>query len=80
MSRGPIEAFVYSKSEIQLMFETFYLTLLEALNDGIVIYDRGGWSKMQEQFALMLDKKVIEPVEYGWRIFEERLETYSELK
>jgi hypothetical protein len=47
---------------------------LEALNNGIVIYDRGGWAKMQEQFALMLDKKIIERVEYGWRIFEERLE------
>lgn len=73
MSRGPIEAFVYSKSEIQLMFETFHLTLLEALNDGIVIYDRGEWAKTQKQFTMMLDKRVIEPVEYGWRIFEERL-------
>ena len=72
MSRGPIEAFVYSKSEIQLMFDTFHLTLLEALNDGIVIYDRGRWANMKKQFALMLDKKVIEQVEYGWRIFEER--------
>jgi len=74
MSRGPIEVFVYSKSDIKLMFETFHLTLLEALNDGIVIYDRGGWANMQEQFALMLEQRVIESVEYGWRIFEERLE------
>ncbi len=75
LSRGPIEAFVYSQSEIQLMFGQFHLTLLEALDHGIVLFDRGRWAKMQERFVLMLKKRVIEPVEHGWRISNHELES-----
>ncbi len=73
LSRGPIETFVYSKSEIQIMFENFHLTLLESLNHGIVIYDKGEWAKMREQFARMLEKQVIQPVEYGWKVESPKL-------
>lgn len=63
-----VEPFVYAPSEIERMFSELHPTLLEALNDGMVLYDRGGWRKLKEQFDRLLRDGVVRRSELGWQI------------
>ena len=65
---APIDIFVYSRSELDLMFKNFHLTLLESLNHGVVLFDRGRWSEMRVQFKQWKESGVIEQIPLGWRI------------
>ena len=68
----PIDIFAYSQSELNLMFKNFHLTLLEFLNHGIVLFDRGRWAEMREQFKEWKTSGVIEQMPLGWRIKKEQ--------
>ena len=68
LTSAPIDIFAYSQSELDLMFENFHLTLLESLNHGIVLFDRGRWAEMQGQFKGWKKSGVIEQMSLGWWI------------
>ena len=72
---APIDIFAYSQSEIDLMFKNFHLTLLESLNHGIALFDRGRWAEMREQFKEWKTSGVIEQIPVGWRVQKERKNT-----
>ena len=67
-SDGWVEPLVYTEEEAAQMFRDFNLLILDALKDGIVIYDKGFWSKLKESFNALLKKGVIAPKTCGWRI------------
>ena len=72
LTSAPIDIFAYSQSELDLMFKDFHLTLLESLNHGVVLFDRGRWAKMREQFEEWKTSGVIEQMPLGWRIKKEQ--------
>ena len=75
LTSAPIDIFAYSQSELDLMFENFHLTLLESLNHGIALFDRGRWAEMREQFKEWKTSGVIEQIPVGWRVQKERKNT-----
>ena len=72
LTSAPIDIFAYSQSELDLMFKDFHLALLESLNHGVVLFDRGRWAKMREQFEEWKTSGVIEQMPLGWRIKKEQ--------
>jgi predicted nucleotidyltransferase len=72
LTSAPIDIFTYSQSELDLMFKNFHLTLLESLNHGIVLFDRGRWAEMQGQFKQWKKSGVIEQIPVGWRVKKEQ--------
>jgi predicted nucleotidyltransferase len=67
-SAGRIEVFPYSRSEWQSMFEGFHLLFLEALEYGVVLWDRGAFAKMQERFRRWREEGRISPWRCGWKV------------
>ena len=65
LTSAPIDIFVYSQSELDLMCKNFHLTLLESLNHGIVLFDRGRWEEMRKQFKEWKTSGVIEQIPVG---------------
>ena len=72
LTSAPIDIFAYSQSELDIMFKNFHLTLLESLNHGIVLFDRGRWAEMQKQFKEWKTSGVIEQIPVGWRFKKEQ--------
>jgi predicted nucleotidyltransferase len=68
LSDGYVEPVVYTLSEIKMMFQQNHLLLLEALKDGIPLYDTGLWKTLQKEFEEKLEKREIVPKEQGWII------------
>lgn len=67
-SDGWIEPFVYTVRETEKMFEDKNPLILDALKDGVTLYDRGFWKSLRERFEKLLEKGVIAPRENGWII------------
>jgi predicted nucleotidyltransferase len=72
LAPGPIEPFVYSWSEWQSMWNDLHLTLLEAADHGIPLYDRGAWSPLREEFRQLLASGAVERRPGGWQRYPER--------
>ena len=69
---GPIEPFVYSRSEWERMWRDLHLTYLEAADHGISLFDRGAWARIREEFARYLAAGVVERRKGGWQRYPER--------
>lgn len=67
---GNIEAFPYSRSEWQRMFEEFHSLFLEALEHGAVLWDRGGFAEMRGVFRRWRESGLVAPWGAGWKICE----------
>mgnify|MGYP000041112375 CR=1 FL=1 len=67
-SDGWVEAFVYTREEVEYMFKELNPFILEALKDGIMIYDDGFWSKLRSKFEELMEKGIIRPKKNGWII------------
>lgn len=67
---GNIEVFPYSRREWQRMFEEFHPLLLEALEHGIVLWDRGGFAEMRKVFHQWRASGKVVPWGSGWKINE----------
>lgn len=65
---GNIEIFPYSRREWQRMFEEFHPLLLEALEHGIVLWDRGGFEEMRTVFRQWRASGKVVPWGSGWKI------------
>ena len=68
ISDGYVEPVVYTLSEVKMMFQQNHLLLLEALKDGISLYDTGFWKTLRREFEEKLKKREIIPKEQGWII------------
>ncbi len=65
--QGTMEVFPYSRSEWERMFRTWHPLLLEALEYGVVLWDRGDFQRMREQFRAWRKQGWLKPVEQGWQ-------------
>jgi predicted nucleotidyltransferase len=63
-----IQVFPYNRSAWQRMFETYHLLFLEALEHGVVLWDRGGFAEMREVFRQWRESGRVTPWRSGWRI------------
>jgi len=72
LSSGEVEPFPYSHSEWRRMFEEFHVLLLEALEYGIVSFDRGAFGEMKRIFLELRESGIVTPTGSGWRIKEFR--------
>lgn len=61
-----VEPFVYSRSEIQSMFEQRHTLLLEALADGWVLFDRGEWALRRAELETWRRENKAIRRERGW--------------
>lgn len=68
LCKGEIEPFPYSRSEWERMFDEFHTLLLEALEYGIIIFDRGAFAEMKRIFSEWREKGIVMPTGTGWRI------------
>ena len=69
---GPIEPFVYSRSEWEQMWRDLHLTYLEAADYGLPLFDRGAWARLREEFTRYLAAGVVERRHGGWQRYPER--------
>ena len=67
-----IEPFPYSRSEWQRMFKEFHVLLLEALEHGITMFDRGSFAEMKKTFLEWRKAGIVTPTGLGWKIKEEK--------
>lgn len=65
---GAAEVFPYARPEWELMFSSYHMTLLEAMEHGVVLFDRGSWERMRKQFLQWRAEGVIAPIDNGWRL------------
>lgn len=70
---GEVEPFPYSSQEWRRMFKEFHTLLLEALNHGLIIFDRGVFAEMRKVFLKLLEVGIITPTGTGWKIKENLL-------
>lgn len=70
ISGGYVEIFPYGRTAWERMFASFNLLFLEAHADGIPLFDRGGWARMQEQFARWRVDGTLTRLPSGWKIAE----------
>lgn len=59
------EVLPYSRSEWQRMFDGFHPLLLEVLENGIVLWDRGGFAEMRDVFSRWRDSGLVVPWKMG---------------
>ena len=65
-SDGWVEPLVYTREEVEFMLEGLHPLILDALKDGLVIYDRGLWNSLKAKFNELLKGGTITPKEGGW--------------
>jgi predicted nucleotidyltransferase len=72
-SDGWVQVFPYTTGELETMFATFHLTVLDALEDGIPIYDDGTWAALRARFLHLRNTAVLTRLERprGWKIVEQ---------
>ncbi len=56
------------------MFEDLNPPILDALKDGVVLFDEGYWKGLHGRFVKLLESKRIEPRVRGWVMWRERPE------
>ena len=67
---GLVEPLVYTKEEIETMFQSRNAFLLDILMYGILLFDQGFWRDLRNRFEALLKKGVIQRFKSGWRIRE----------
>lgn len=73
LSDGWVEPLIYTEGEVESMVEDGNPLILDALRDGVVLYDKRFWSRVREEFNELLRSGVIKPKRNGWMI------TYTKL-
>ena len=66
--RIAIDVFPYSCSEWQRMFQDYHPLLLEALEYGVVLWDRGAFAEMRTIFRQWRQHSHVRPWRSGWKI------------
>ena len=65
---GEIDVFPYSRSEWRWMFKEYHPLLLEALEYGLILWDRGAFGEMLKLFRRRRSEGVVSPWKSGWKI------------
>lgn len=65
---GPVDVFPYARSEWERMFQDRHLLLLDALEHGVVLWDRGSFERMRATFRQWREAGRVVPWRSGWRI------------
>lgn len=65
---GAVDLFVYTTREVEEMFEQGNPLILDALQQGIALFDRGFWSELRAKFEERLRRGDIKPVKLGWEV------------
>ena len=65
---GNVDLFPYSRPEWERMFEERHPLLLEALDHGIVLWDRGAFARMRSIFQQWKARGEVERLPSGWWI------------
>lgn len=68
LAQGNLEIFPYARSQWQRMFETLHPMLLDVLEDGIVLTDKGSFTAMRTTFRHWRETGQLIRNRYGWRI------------
>ncbi len=63
-----IDVFPYSRSEWQRMFQDYHPFLLEALEHGVVLWDRSAFAEMRTLFRQWRQRGQVCPWRCGWKI------------
>jgi citrate lyase synthetase len=63
-----IEVFPYSKPQWQRMFNEFHPLLLDVLEYGIVLWDRGSFKKLKDNFCKLRKNNKLIRFGFGWKI------------
>ncbi len=66
--RGNIDLFPYSRPEWRRLFRERQLLMLDALEHGRVLFDRGAFARMRRTFKKWREQGLVSPWMYGWRI------------
>ena len=67
-SDGLVEPIVYTREEIEAMFEARNPFLLDVLHEGLPLFDRGLWAELRARFDRLVEEKLVERCGPGWRI------------
>jgi predicted nucleotidyltransferase len=70
MNPGGIDFFVYSTTEFEQMVKEFHLIVLEALPEGIFVYDEGEGRKYKKYLEDIIKEGKIKKLDHGWKISE----------
>lgn len=65
---GNVDVFPYARSEWERMFQERHLLLLDALEHGVVLWDRGSFRRMRATFRRWREEGRVVPWRAGWRI------------
>ena len=63
-----LEARIFTPEEFEEMLRSFSLTALDALEEGVVLYDDGFWRKMQAIFESMERDGLVKRIDGGWKV------------
>jgi predicted nucleotidyltransferase len=66
--RIALDVFPYSRSEWQRMFADRHPLLLEALEDGVVLWDQGAFATMRATFRQWRQQGQVQRWRCGWKI------------
>ncbi|MEN3047411.1 MAG: hypothetical protein ABDH63_01325 [Candidatus Caldarchaeales archaeon] len=67
-AEGPVDLFVYSVDETLKTFEDFNVLVLDALKDGVVLYDNGFWEDLRRRLSDLMEEGVLTAERGGWSI------------
>jgi predicted nucleotidyltransferase len=80
LAEGNLEVFPYARSEWKRMFDSLHPLLLEVLEDGIVLFDKGDFAAMREIFRKWRSDGLVIRNQFGWRILlEQKANSLSQL-
>ena len=65
---GDVQIFPYERPAWERMFDEHHVLLLEALEHGVPLFDRGGFAALRGRFAALRVQGVLTPVAGGWEI------------
>ncbi|MHA1805217.1 MAG: HEPN domain-containing protein [Promethearchaeota archaeon] len=69
ISPGGIDFFIYNKAEFDQMVKNYHLIALEALSEGIILYDNNRLGKKyKNEIKKRRDEKIIQKCTRGWKI------------
>ena len=66
--RSCVEARVFTPERFRELLRSFSLTALDALEEGIVLYDDGFWRELKTEFERMKASGQVEKIPIGWRV------------
>jgi len=76
---GNIQVFPYDRPAWERMLESFHPLLLEALEYGVILFDRGGFTAMRDVFRGWRAAGVVTPLRDGWKIAQRSEQQECEL-